>query len=379
MPDAKRDPRLDAVAGIVVGEGAAPAAAVASALWTQGGWELAVGGAGKAGGLGLDPLFDLASVTKPFVASAAARLAARGVMSLEDPLALLLPEARGTASAEVPLVLLLAHRAGLDAHRPLFAPLVARLPFERGTALREAAAARRADAAGPLPPEGFAPLYSDLGYVLAGAALEHVTGMSLDAVVEREVSAPLGLEVHSARGFLARDPDFGARVAPTETVAFRGGAVQGAVHDENAWALVGYGLAGQAGLFGTAAAVARFGMALLDARASRERAWLTPEALEPLLRMRPGGSLRAGFDGKSGTQSAAGTRASGDTFGHLGFTGTSLWCDPLSERVSVLLSNRVCPTRENVKLRALRPVVHDALFTWPRAPESGVPSRAGTF
>jgi CubicO group peptidase (beta-lactamase class C family) len=364
---AGREAGLDRVANLVVGEGAAPAASVATARRTARGWQLALGAAGEALLPGEAAIFDLASVTKPFVATAAARLAARGMMSLVDPLARLLPAARWTPSAEVPLILLLAHRAGLDAHRSLFAPLVVGRPFERRAALREAALARRADANGPLPEGGFPPLYSDLGYVLAGVALEHVSGLALDALVEREVLAPLELDIHSARGYSARDAGFLARVLPTETVVFRGGIVRGAVHDENAWALAGYGLAGQAGLFGTAEAVARFGMALLDAAAGRERRWLTAAELEPLLSVRPGGSLRAGFDGKSGTASSAGSRASDATFGHLGFTGTSLWCDPLADRVSVLLSNRVCPTRDNVKLRALRPVVHDALFAWPEA------------
>ncbi len=363
-----RDPTLDEVARFVVHEQGAPAVSVAAARFRRGSWALATGVAGKALELGPDPLFDLASVTKPFVAVTAARLAARGVMSLQDPLGRLLPDVRDTASADVPLIFFLAHRAGLDAHRSLFLPLVRGMPFERRAALRAAADARRADAAGPLPEAGFPPLYSDLGYVLAGAALEAVSGLSLDVLVEREVTEPLGLDIHAARGWLARDARFFARVAPTETVTFRGGEVRGAVHDENAWALAGYGLAGQAGLFGTAFALARFGGALLDAGSGRDLTFLSPSALEPLLMTRPGGSLRAGFDGKSGTLSAAGSRASTHTFGHLGFTGTSLWCDPESDRVAVLLSNRVCPSRENVTLRALRPIVHDALFGWPESP-----------
>jgi CubicO group peptidase (beta-lactamase class C family) len=136
------------------------------------------------------------------------------------------------------------------------------------------------------------------------------------------------------------------------------------VHDENAWALAGHGLAGQAGLFGVAESVARFGAAMLDALAGRRLDWLTPPEVLPLVRRRPGGSLRAGFDGKSGTLSAAGELSSSEVFGHLGFTGTSLWCDPVAETVTVLLSNRVCPTRENQKIREIRPGVHDALFRY---------------
>jgi CubicO group peptidase (beta-lactamase class C family) len=359
-----RSAELDRVAREVVSSGAAPGAAVAAARRAGDAWQLSCGVSGTAAQTNGEPIFDLASVTKSFVAVTAARLAARGELQLEASLGALVPELAGTPSGDASLLMLLAHRAGLAAHRPLFAPLLAGRPFARGRALREAAAARRPDAVGPPPREGFEPLYSDLGYVLAGAALERVSALPLDALVEREVAAPLGLDVHSAREWFARSPDFLARVLPTETMPFRGGVIRGAVHDENAWALAGHALAGQAGLFGTAQALVRFGVALLDARAGRTDAWLPAEALGPLVTPRPGGSLRAGFDGKSGENSAAGARASAETFGHLGFTGTSLWCDPMRHRVSVLLSNRVCPSRANQRIRALRPTVHDALFGW---------------
>jgi len=148
---------------------------------------------------------------------------------------------------------------------------------------------------------------------------------------------------------------------PTETVPFRGGEVRGVVHDENAWALSGHGLSGHAGLFGTATSVARFGAALLEAL-NGGSTWLDVTSLAPLLEERPGGSLRAGFDGKSADQSSAGSLVSSRSFGHLGFTGTSLWCDPEAERVLVLLTNRVCPTRNNLGIRAARPAVNDALY-----------------
>jgi CubicO group peptidase (beta-lactamase class C family) len=149
---------------------------------------------------------------------------------------------------------------------------------------------------------------------------------------------------------------------PTETVAFRGGEVRGVVHDENAWALSGHGLSGHAGLFGTAADVARFGAALVDAWLGVSDSWLGVQHLAPLLRVRPGGTLRAGFDGKSAGQSSAGTLVGPNSFGHLGFTGTSFWCDPDAVRVLVLLTNRVCPTRDNPRIRSARPAVNDALF-----------------
>jgi CubicO group peptidase (beta-lactamase class C family) len=158
-------------------------------------------------------------------------------------------------------------------------------------------------------------------------------------------------------------------------MVFRGGEISGAVHDENAWAFSGHGLSGQAGLFGTAEAVARFGAFLLDALAARGGGPLTAESAGRLVRPRAaegqppaaGNSLRAGFDGKSGTGSSAGERASDATFGHLGFTGTSLWCDPRAEIVTVLLTNRVCPSRDHVAIRQARPRVHDALFAFGQA------------
>jgi CubicO group peptidase (beta-lactamase class C family) len=204
-------------------------------------------------------------------------------------------------------------------------------------------------------------LYSDLGFLLAGLALERLEQLPLDEIVEREVCAPLGLSVGSARLLRARHSDFGARCMPTETVPFRGGEVHGMVHDENAWALSGHGSSGHAGLFGTADSVARFGAALLDATAGRS-AWLQAKIFAPLIEERPGGSLRAGFDGKSADQSSAGRLMGRRSFGHLGFTGTSFWCDPDADRVLVFLTNRVCPTRNNSKIRAARPAVNDALY-----------------
>ena len=326
---------LRKIADLVVERGAAPAAAVGIAVRANGDFAVATGVAGPQG-TAAEPIFDLASVTKPFVAVTAARLARRGVLSLGAPLGAVLPELAGTPSAGVPLLLLLAHRAGLEAHRPFFAPLVEGRPVEPAAIVVEAATSRRSECAGSAPEQGFAPLYSDLGYLLAGAALERAAGLPLDALIEREVAEPLGLEARSARLWHASQRGFSERVEPTETVAFRGGEVRGITHDENAWAFSGHGAAGHAGLFGTADAVVRFGVAMLDALAGRRGEFLTPGEVAPLVVERPGGTLRAGFDGKSGPGSLAGALSSSSTFGHLGFTGTSLWCDPAAERITVL-------------------------------------------
>jgi CubicO group peptidase (beta-lactamase class C family) len=308
-----------------------------------------------------DTLFDLASVSKPIVACTLARLVERGLVSFAARLSSILPELAGSRSAELPLELLLSHRAGLDGHRPLFAPLLEGRPFRRSAALRSAADARRAECLGTPDAAGFAPVYSDLGYALLGACIEAVARAPLDHVIEAEVAAPLGLELGSARLLRARRASFARDVAPTEVVRARGGCVRGVVHDENAWALSGHGCSGHAGVFGTVSAVLGFGASLLEALAGRSD-WLSRASLEVLVRPRPGGTLRAGFDGKSEAASSAGAFAGGQTFGHLGFTGTSLWCDPGAGTATVLLTNRVCPTRDNPRIRAARPLLHDALF-----------------
>lgn len=371
-----RDPDLDRLAAEeVVHPGAAPAAVVGFATTHPLPPCSAAGAAGDAGGRPAEVAtpFDLASVTKPVTALVAARLVERGALRWQLPLGAALPEARGTPSEAAPLLSLLCHRAGLDGHRPLHEPLLRGERVDPGRALATAASARRAEAAGAPPPGGFPPVYSDLGYLLVGALLERVTARPLDELAEDEVGRPLGLGFGSARRLAVRDPRFASAVAPTEEQPWRGGVIRGAVHDENAFALAGLGLAGHAGLFGRAEDVLGLGVALLDVLGGRRDTWLRSETLWELVRPRPGGTLRAGFDSPSAEGSSAGPAFGPDAFGHLGFTGTSLWCDPTSGVVVTLLTNRVHPTRANVAIRAVRPVVHGALhaLALARARRSG--------
>lgn len=363
----------DAIAEAIVSRGVAPDAAVGWAARTCEGWELEAGRASApraSASLFGEPIFDLASLTKPLTAFAIARSAR---LSRDDRLGAVLEEARGTASEDAPLELLLAHRAGLEAHAPLYEPLVAgRTAY--AAALRRAADARRPEAKGPLPAGGFAPVYSDLGYVLAGAALARTAGVG-DAgeAIERLVADALGrADLGTARSLAAdRSLGFDERVRPTEVARRRGGEVRGEVHDDNAWALSGRGASGHAGIFGTVTAVLAFGCAALDAIA-RRRGPLACGDLSWLVEPRPGGSLRAGFDGKSEAGSSAGDRAGPRTFGHLGFTGTSLWIDPDAETVVAALTNRVYYPNNGALVRAARPVVHDALFALAHAHVCGL-------
>lgn len=335
---------LDAVARDLAARGIATTIALGCAARREGRWELSVGGTTRA-------FFDLASLTKPMLAIAVARSG----LSKDVRIGELVEETRGCETADATLEQLLSHRAGLEAHVALYEPLLRGRAVVKEEALRRAARARRT---------GDASVYSDLGYILAGEALaRHLGVRDAGEAIERLVVAPLSAEdaLGTARALRSRTSDFEARVVPTEVVAFRGGEVRGVVHDENAFALTGDGGSGHAGMFGTLEGLLAFACAADDAvergagpLASGDLRWLTAQ--------RPNGSHRAGFDGKSGEGSSAGTIAGPRTYGHLGFTGTSFWIDPDAAAVVALLTNRVYPSRENVAIRAERPRVHDALF-----------------
>ncbi len=225
---------------------AAPCAVVATAVRRGGRFFTGAGAFGRlwygedAPAASTETPFDLASVTKPFTALVLARLERIGLLARRERLVDVLPELSGTAAAELSLDLLAAHRAGLDGHRPLYAPLVEGRPVDRLEALRTAADARRVEVTGDAPEEGFAPVYSDLGYLLLGEAIARRAGEALEVVVEREIVGPLGLGIGSADQLAELDAGFDEAVAPTEDVGWRGDVIRGCVHDENAWALAGY-------------------------------------------------------------------------------------------------------------------------------------------
>jgi CubicO group peptidase (beta-lactamase class C family) len=296
----------------------------------------------------------LASLTKPFVASAAARLVTRGALTYAALADEILPDARGTVLSGVTLEQLLAHESGLDAWGGLYLDV----QHEVGSA-----AARRWIVSEAMRRDGDqnrGMVYSDLGYIVAGEVLAKVSGRPLQDVVTTEVLAPLGIQdrvfyagalTAAARHQLAPD------VPPTERCDWRGRVVRAEVHDENCAALGG--VAGHAGLFGDAESVARLGVAWLDVLAGRST-FVSKDVRDRVFAPRPG-SHRLGWDTKSSDASAAGQRMGPRTFGHLGFTGTSVWCDPDRELVLVLLSNRVHPTRSNVKIRTFRPAFYDGV------------------
>jgi CubicO group peptidase (beta-lactamase class C family) len=205
-------------------------------------------------------------------------------------------------------------------------------------------------------------VYSDLGAIVITEAVERASGRSLDSSLDEQVFAPLGM---TSTRFLP-PTSWTSRIAPTERDPWRGRVLRGEVHDENAARLGG--VSGHAGLFGSAEDLLRFGEWLLQQRAGRPR-WNGPanppqldretaEAFTTRQAVVPGSSRALGWDTPS-PGSSAGRLLSPESFGHTGFTGTSIWIDPSRELVVVLLSNRVHPTRENLRFLPLRARVAD--------------------
>jgi len=296
-----------------------------------------------------DTIYDLASLTKVIGTTTALMLLVQdGRITLDDPVEKWIPEARDAAIAGAPLRDILTHRAGL----PAWVALYKERPADRGAdwfierILKEPLAA----------PRGERTIYSDLGMILAGEILSRAAGEGLDAFIDRRVFQPLGMA-----STLYRPPaDLRDRIAPTEDdTIWRGRVVHGEVHDENAASMGG--VAGHAGLFSTVRDLARFAAAILAARLDEQSPFLVrAEIVRSFTAPTGAGADRAiGWD-LPAPGGSSGSLFSVSSFGHTGFTGTSIWIDPESQLFVVLLTNRVHPTRENQKIRDVRRRVHDA-------------------
>jgi CubicO group peptidase (beta-lactamase class C family) len=291
-----------------------------------------------------DTVYDLASLTKVVATlPAILKLIAARELTLDDPVKRFFSNAgwfQTPTIADATVRQLLTHTSGLPAWKPLFAL----------TSTRETALANVLQSALEHPPGQY--VYSDLGFILLGALVERVSGLRQDVFVAREIFEPLGMN-DTRYG-----PVSGVPVAATENCGWRNRLLEGEVHDENGYVMSG--VAGHAGLFGTADDLARYA-----------HAWLTFDprlGSEDLLRravdvhVEQEGIRRALGWMLQGQGASAGAVASSRAFGHTGFTGTSLWCDPEQEWFAVLLTNRVHPSRtRGHAIQGLRSAFHEAV------------------
>lgn len=287
-------------------------------------------------------LYDLASLTKVIATTTLAMiLVDEGKLGLDRPVRDFLPGFQGPGKEAVTVRHLLTHSSGLPAVAPLYKEIQGRPAY-----------LQRIQAMDLEYAPGSRSVYSDLGILLLGEILERTAGQPLETFVRERVLDPLKM-----RDTMFRPPAaLRSRIAPTEFDPWRGRLVQGEVHDENAFALGG--VAPHAGLFGTAPDLARFAQMLLE-----DRSIVSRKTIDLFTRRAgiPGSDRALGWDTKSAEGSSAGTLFSHRSFGHTGFTGTSIWMDPERDLFVILLTNRVHPTRENNLIREVRPAVADAV------------------
>jgi beta-N-acetylhexosaminidase len=293
-----------------------------------------------------DTLYDLASLTKVVVTTTTAMiLVDEGRLDLSRPVSAFLPRFRGAEKDKVTVQDLLTHSSGLDWGAPLYKDTKGKQAF-----------VDRIEAMDLTYPPGTKSLYSDLGVILLGEILERVAGEPLDGFAQKRILEPLGMKDTRYRP----GSELLARIAPTERDPWRGRVVHGEVHDENAFAMGG--VAPHAGLFGTAPDLARFAQMLLNGGVLEHHRIASREVVEQFTRKAgvPDSSRALGWDTPS-PNSSAGDRLSPRSFGHTGFTGTSMWIDPERKLFVILLTNRVHPTRENNAIFEVRRAVADSV------------------
>lgn len=319
----------------------------------------------------LGTLYDLASLTKPLATTTAVLcLIQDGKLRLGDVLGTYFPELHDKAVGSATVFHLLHHSSGLPDWRPLYEQIDVLERRHPGFLGSEAAKNSAVESIGKEPlvhPLGTKSLYSDLGFILLGLLIERVTSLSLARFCWERIYQPLGIQdllfMPNAgnESSVYGQPVGLDSIAPTEDDPWRGRILRGVVHDENAYALGG--IAGHAGLFGTATAVMTLADAWMDGYLRRSH-FFNHDLVHRFASRdsnAPESSRALGWDTPS-KPSSSGQYLSSRSFGHLGFTGTSLWIDPCVELEVVLLSNRVHPSRQNTRIQQFRPLIHDRVY-----------------
>ena len=370
--DADRLARADSAIAHAVLAGATPGAALAVG---RHGRLVRLSGYGRLdwrGGFGLvtdSTIYDLASLSKVIGTTTAAMiLVQEGKLDLDAPVSRYLDEWHGKGDKQrVTVRHLLMHSSGLPAYAPLWRELRGRDAY-----------ARRIGGMGLDYTPGSRTVYSDFGIMVLGFIIEELSGQTLDLFLDERVFDPLGMRdtgynprswadpVATGVGYGEAAPEADgtlpilARVAPTELdTIYRHTHVHGVVHDENAYALGG--VAGHAGLFSSARDLAVFAQMMLNGGEYGGVRVLDSATIARFTRRANGSGRALGWDKPAG-RSSAGDYFSAQAYGHTGFTGTSVWIDPEYDVFVVLLTNRINPTRDNMKHAALRREVHDAVI-----------------
>ncbi len=298
-------------------------------------------------------IYDLASLTKVVATTTSImKLVDEGRLDLDDRVGQYIPEYRQGAKQRVTIRHLLLHNSGL----PPFRVYIDKLKTEK-----EIIEAVKNEPLTHKPGEKF--VYSDLGFILLGEIIEQLTGMTLDRYVRKTFLYPLGM---SSTFFNPRKVGrwISNRVPPTEIdTVYRNQLIHAEVNDERAWYL--NGVAGHAGLFSSGYDLAVYAQMLLQGGTYAGRRYLQNATVQSFTGRQSSQSDRGyGFDHKSKGFSTAGTLAGDATFGHTGFTGTSMWIDPEKDLAIIILTNRTYPHRSYGKnINSIRAKVADAVIS----------------
>ena len=298
--------------------------------------------------MSINTIFDLASVSKVVATTTAAMICIdRGLFQLDDKVVKYIPEFGQNGKDKITIRNLLLHNSGLIAWKKFYESMTtpeevladiyaSKLEYETGTKM----------------------VYSDWGLITMQQIIQKVTGKSLDVFTKEEIFEPLGMH-HTMYNPPAEIKN---NVAPTEYDDYwRHRQLQGEVHDEASSLL--NGVAGHAGLFSTAPDLAKFLQMILQKGEYNGKRIVKAETIEMFIKKQSDLSTRGlGWDTKSPDHSSAGDLFSMKSYGHTGYTGTSVWTDPTRNLFVILLTNRVYPTRNNTKIIRVRPRVHNAVI-----------------
>lgn len=302
----------------------------------------------------METLYDLASLTKPIVAMAFMKLLEEGKVCLDDTIGDYLTEYADLPKAAVTMYQLLSHTSVIPGQVQLYRTCRTKKEM--------------LDAILYLPPrdtERMPVMYSSQGFILLGEILARIEDQPLDQVIKEKVLEPLQM-THT----LYNPPEtLIENIASTENCPWRGKVITGQVHDENA--VIMGGVAGHAGLFADAADVGKVGRAMLTGKDARGNRYLYPSTIRLMTKNHTAGTNLArglGWQCKDAHETPAGDLFSETSYGHTGFTGTSLWVDPERELYAVLLTNRVHPTRSGSGMARARHIFHNlAVYAWEDA------------
>lgn len=298
--------------------------------------------------VGTTTIYDLASLTKVIATTTAAMICIdRILFQLDDPVNNHIPEYSENGKEAITIKNLLLHNSGLPAWKKFYdksldADLITKNIYQ--TKLEY--------------PAGTKTVYSDLGIIVLGKLIETVTEKKLDQFCNDKIFIPLKMN----NTYFNPPDSVKDKIPPTEIDNYwRKKLVQGEVHDETS-SLLG-GVAGHAGLFSTAEDLSKLCSVMLNEGKYNGKQFFKSETVKLFTkRYSPQNTRALGWDTKSTTRSSAGNKFSITSFGHTGFTGTSVWIDPERKLFVVFLTNRVYPSRENKKIINVRPKLHNAVI-----------------